>query len=102
MDAMADDPLLKKHAPRILLATDGEEVYYRDIKADQTRDPRFDKLNDIFDFFLPLAGIERYEGVVENPADIKQRRGSPNSMMRFWILTRSGWETTTPTNSIFS
>jgi hypothetical protein len=71
VDAMADDPLLKKHAPRILLATDGEEVYYRDIKADQTRDPHFDNLNDIFDFFLPLAGIERYEGVAENPADIK-------------------------------
>lgn len=71
VDAMADNPLAKKHAPRFLLATDGEEVYCRDIKADQTRDIGFDKLNDIFDFFLPLAGIERYEGVAENPADIK-------------------------------
>ncbi len=71
VDAMGDDPLAKKHAPRFLLATDGEEVYCRDIKADQTRDTGFDKLNDIFDFFLPLAGIERYEGVAENPADIK-------------------------------
>lgn len=71
VDAMAGDPLAKKHAPRFLLATDGEEVYCRDIKADQTRDSSFDKLNDIFDFFLPLAGIERYEGVAENPADIK-------------------------------
>ena len=68
---MADDPLAKKHSPRFLLATDGEEVYCRDIKADQTRDTGFEKLNDIFDFFLPLAGIERYEGVAENPADIK-------------------------------
>ena len=71
VDAMVDDPLAKKHATRFLLATDGEEVYCRDIKADQTRDTGFDKLNDIFDFFLPLAGIERYEGVAENPADIK-------------------------------
>ncbi|MDP2758783.1 MAG: N-6 DNA methylase [Sideroxyarcus sp.] len=71
VDAMAVDPLSKKHSPRFLLATDGDEVYCRDVKADQTRDPRFDKLNDIFDFFLPLAGIERYEGVAENPADIK-------------------------------
>lgn len=71
VDAMAGDPLTKKHTPRFLLATDGEEVYCRDIKADQTRDSSFDKLNDIFDFFLPLAGIERYEGVAENPADIK-------------------------------
>lgn len=71
VDAMVDDPLSKKHSPRFYLSTDGEEVYCRDIKADQTRDARFDKLNDLFDFFLPLAGIERYEGVAENPADIK-------------------------------
>lgn len=71
VDAMAEDPLFKKHAPRFLLATDGEEVYCHDTKADQTKDSSFDKLNDIFDFFLPLAGIERYEGVAENPADIK-------------------------------
>jgi hypothetical protein len=71
VDAMVDHPFTKKHSPRFLLATDGEEVYCRDIKADQTRDIGFDKLNDIFDFFLPLAGIERYEGVAENPADIK-------------------------------
>jgi hypothetical protein len=75
VDAMADDPLSKKHVPRVLLATDGEEVYSRDIKADQTRDISFDKLNDIFDFFLPLAGIERYESVAENPADIKATVG---------------------------
>ncbi|MDO9010353.1 MAG: lactate dehydrogenase [Gallionella sp.] len=71
VDAMADDPLSTKHAPRFLFATDGEEVYCHDTKVDQTRDISFDKLNDVFDFFLPLAGIERYEGVAENPADIK-------------------------------
>lgn len=71
VDALAADPLTKKHAPRFLIATDGEEVYAQDLKADQTCDIPFDKLNDAFDFFLPLAGIERYEGVAENPADIK-------------------------------
>ncbi|MBU1691600.1 MAG: class I SAM-dependent DNA methyltransferase [Gammaproteobacteria bacterium] len=71
VDTMLADPLTKKYTPRFLLATDGEEVYCRDIKTDQTQDSRFDRLNDIFDFFLPLAGIERYEGVAENPADIK-------------------------------
>jgi len=30
VDAMADDPLSKKHSPRFLLATDGEEVCVRD------------------------------------------------------------------------
>jgi hypothetical protein len=71
VDALAAHPLTAKHKPRILLATDGVEVYARDLKADQTTDIAFDKLNDAFDFFLPLANIERYEGVAENPADIK-------------------------------
>jgi len=71
VDVMAADPNVKKLAPRFLIATDGEEVYALDTKADQTRDIPFAKLNDAFDFFLPLAGIERYEGVAENPADIK-------------------------------
>lgn len=71
VDAMVADPVSAKQAPRFFLATDGVEVYARDGKADQTLDIEFSKLNDAFDFFLPLAGIERYEGVAENPADIK-------------------------------
>ena len=31
----------------------------------------FTKLNDHFDYFLPLAGIDKYKAVDENPADIK-------------------------------
>lgn len=71
VDAMVADPVAAKQAPRFFLATDGREVYARDTKADLTLDVEFSKLNDSFDFFLPLAGIERYEGVAENPADIK-------------------------------
>lgn len=71
VDAMSADPAGSKQAPRFFVATDGLEVYARDAKADQTLDIGFSKLNDAFDFFLPLAGIERYEGVAENPADIK-------------------------------
>jgi hypothetical protein len=69
IDAMAADP--GKQAPRFLIATDGVEFYARDTKSDLNIDPEFAKLNDSFDFFLPLANIERYEGVAENPADIK-------------------------------
>ena len=71
IDAMAVDPLTRRHAPRFLVATDGTEVHCRDTKADDRMDVAFGKLNDIFDFFLPLAGIERYNAVAENPADIK-------------------------------
>jgi hypothetical protein len=69
IDAMSADP--GKQAPRFLVATDGVEFYARDTKSDLNIDTEFAKLNDSFDFFLPLANIERYEGVDENPADIK-------------------------------
>ena len=71
LDEIAGDALTERHKPRFLIATDGTEVYARDLKADQTLDISFAKLNDAFDFFLPLAGFERHEGIAENPADIK-------------------------------
>ena len=71
VDVMVSDPLVQCHKPRLLFATDGEEVYCRDIKTDKTVDIDFHKLNNSFDFFLSLAGIEPYEGVPENPADVK-------------------------------
>ncbi|MGB8843565.1 MAG: DNA methyltransferase, partial [Aliidongia sp.] len=71
VDAMAADPLTKKHNPRFLLASDGAEAYCLDTRLDQSLDTTFDKLNDGFMFLLPLAGVERYEAVTENPADIK-------------------------------
>jgi hypothetical protein len=61
----------KKDAPRILLCVDGRDALARDTKTGAVLDTEFEKLNDAFDFFLPLAGIERYEGVAESPADIK-------------------------------
>ena len=72
--ALADpggDDLVKRHHPRFIMATDGREFHCRDLKAGQTLDIDYGRLNDHYDFFLPLAGIERYEPVAENPADIK-------------------------------
>lgn len=71
LEAMRSSPELKKQAPRYLLITDGEEVIARDTKSDLQLDIDYARLNDAFDFFLPLAGIERYESVAESAADIK-------------------------------
>src|SRR5260221_1664898 len=71
VDALVGNPLTKKHTPRFVMSTDGDEFYCRDIKADRSVDVQYSKLNDRFDFFLLLAGIERHEAVAENPADIK-------------------------------
>jgi MmeI, helicase spacer domain/MmeI, N-terminal domain len=70
-DDLVDNPLTKKHAPRFVMSTDGDDFYCRDIRADRSVDVQYSKLNDVFDFFLPLAGIQRHEAVAENPADIK-------------------------------
>jgi hypothetical protein len=71
IDHMRADRTVAKQEPRFFIATDGIEVQAYDAKLDQSCDCRFKALNDSFDFFLPLAGIERYQGVAENPADIK-------------------------------
>lgn len=71
MEAMAAQFEGKKDAPRFLMATDGAELLAKDLKAGTVLDIEYGKLNDSFDYFLPLAGIERYEGIAESEADIK-------------------------------
>ncbi len=71
VDAMAAEVADQKHAPRFILSTDGSEYHARDIKEEQSQFGELAKINDAFDFFLPMAGFERHEGVPENPADIK-------------------------------
>jgi hypothetical protein len=71
LDALRETKAAKSQKPRFLLVTDGREVAAYDTKTDDPQHADFDKLNDRFDFFLPLAGIEKYEAVAENPADIK-------------------------------
>ncbi len=80
----------KKDAPRILLCVDGRDVLARDVKTGAVLDTEFSKLNDAFDFFLPLAGIERYEGVAENPADIKAT-GRLAQLYDAILETNPGW-----------
>jgi hypothetical protein len=70
VDAMLTEPATKKHNPRFVFATDGDDVYCRDRKLYQAIDVGLKRLNDQFLCFLPLAKIERYEAPSENPADI--------------------------------
>lgn len=71
VDALKEAKATNKHKPRFLVSSDGVEVIAYDVKADDNLPCDFAKLNDRFDFFLPLAGIEKYAAVAENPADIK-------------------------------
>jgi hypothetical protein len=68
LDALRQGKATKTQKPRFLLASGGHEVAAYDTKTDETLHCDYDKLNDRFDFFLPLAGVEKYEAVAENPA----------------------------------
>ncbi|MBZ6377135.1 hypothetical protein B5C34_06445 [Pacificimonas flava] len=61
----------RTESPRFLISTDGAEFSAFDTKADESVHCAYGELNDNFDFFLPLAGIEKFEAIEENPADIK-------------------------------
>jgi hypothetical protein len=69
LDDLRETKATKSQKPRFLMATDGHEVAAYDTKADDTLHCDYAKLNDHFDFFLPVAGIDKYEAVAENPAD---------------------------------
>jgi hypothetical protein len=60
-----------KSSPRFLFTTDGRSFSGFDRNTGETWHDTFDRLNDHFNMTLPLAGIERYKSVDENPADIK-------------------------------
>lgn len=71
IDALRESKATGKHKPRFLIAADGNEVAAYDFKTDDSLHCDFAKLNDNFGFLLPLAGVEKYAAVAENPADIK-------------------------------
>jgi type I restriction-modification system DNA methylase subunit len=71
VDVLKEQKIAKNKAPRFIISTDGNEFSALDTRANEPLHCDFAKLNDHFDFFLPLAGIDKYKAVDENPADIK-------------------------------
>lgn len=71
VDILKEQKMPKNKAPRFIIATDGNEFSAFDTKADEPLHCDFEKLNDHFDFFLPLAGIDKYKAIDETDADIK-------------------------------
>ncbi len=60
-----------KHAPRFIIITDNENILAFDTKTNEGLDIPITDLPKHFDFFLPLAGMEKTQHQNENPADIK-------------------------------
>src|SRR5579883_1528939 len=90
VETMAADPLLKKQKPRLILTTDGEQVYGRDLKTGDTINEQYCKLDEQVDFLLPLADYERREAVEEHPADIKAAK-KPKKLYDAILAANTTW-----------
>jgi len=64
-----------KHDPRFIVVTDFETLLAIDCKTSDTLDIPILELAKHFDFFLPLAGMEKAQQQFENPADVKAAVG---------------------------
>lgn len=71
IDELKTDERLNKHDPRFVIATDFETLLAIDRKTTDTLDIPVLELLKQFDFFLPLAGMEKAQHQSENPADVK-------------------------------
>lgn len=60
-----------KHAPRFIIVTDYEILLAFDTKTDDSLDTELLNITNHYDFFLPLAGMEKATFADENPADVK-------------------------------
>lgn len=60
-----------KHDPRFIVVTNFETLLAIDSKTSDTLDIPILEIARHFDFFLPLAGMEKAQQQFENPADVK-------------------------------
>jgi hypothetical protein len=61
----------KKHEPRFLIITDFTILHAFDTKTAETLEIEINELANNFDFFLPLAGMEKHQAKIEQEADVK-------------------------------
>ena len=59
------------HKPAILIVTDGDDVSAEHLVSGDTLHCKFSDLHHHFGFFLPAAGMSRYEAAEENEVDVK-------------------------------
>lgn len=70
-ERLSKDSSTQKHDPRFVIATDYKTIKALDTKLDEKIEFPLKEFNKKFDFFLPLAGIEKKEFKHENPIDVK-------------------------------
>lgn len=71
IDSIKTDSKVTGHSPRFIIVTDYKTLLSIDTKTGDSLDTPLLELDRHFDFFLPLAGMEKAQHQFENPADVK-------------------------------
>jgi hypothetical protein len=77
-------PHVARNEPRFVVVTDFQILLAYDTKTNDTLDIPLSELARYFDFFLPWAGMEKAQAVLDNPADVK----AAEKMARLYDLIR--------------
>lgn len=70
-DTVLADTKVGKYDPRFVVVTDGNHIRALDTKTKDVLDIAIKELINHFDFFLPWAGMEKFEGKEETIADVR-------------------------------
>lgn len=71
IDALKTQKEVTKHSPRFIIVTDFETLLAYDTKTSDGLDTELLNIVNYYDFFLPLAGMEKANFQDENPADVR-------------------------------
>lgn len=71
INAMREEPKIAKRLPRLFVVSDGVRIVAYDPKINDWYENSIDLLWKDFDFFTPLAGIEKIQFTQEAEADVK-------------------------------
>lgn len=71
VNSMREDAKIIKHSPRLFVTSDGVRVVAYDPKENDWYENQIDLLWKDFEFFIPLAGIEKIQYTQEAEADVK-------------------------------
>lgn len=71
INAMRNDTKIVKHSPRLYITSNGAHVVAYDPKENDWYENSIDLLWRDFEFFTPLAGIEKIQFIQEAEADVK-------------------------------
>jgi hypothetical protein len=71
IERLKSEPTVISHLPRFIITTDYDKLLAIDTKNQDSLDIPFFELDRHYAFFLPLAGMEKAQFKIENPADVK-------------------------------